>query len=115
MDVSDLIFDSAVPHSTKLAVLDLMRDYPQIQGFTQVLTPTSTNNDVNGSQHAGANIDFTYEDASMDDVLNASALGYYEYFSSYFGVYTGHYYNGDGQHFDAVVVNPPSYAAEVTV
>lgn len=115
MDVQDIIFDPDVSLHLKTTLLELCHEH-RISGFTQVLTPSASNNDVNGSQHSGESfIDFTYRDVDMDDVESASTLGYYEYFSNYGVGYTGHYYNGDGRHFDAVVIDPPAYAASHSV
>lgn len=87
-----------------------------IFSYTKILIPTDSNDDVNGSQHVsdGGN-DFTYRDADWDEIENASSLGFYEYFSNFGDVYTGHYYEGDMNHFCAIVVDPPPYAVEVIV
>jgi len=114
LTITDIIFSDQLMLSTKQALLELIHD-KQIRSDVQVLKPTATNDDVNGSQHAsnGGN-DFGYEDATMDDVTDGSSLGYYEYFSeSFAGQYTGHYYNGHGAHFAAVVIDPPAYAVSV--
>ena len=114
MDVSDLIFDSQVSLSLKAAVLELLDSEGFLRSTLQVLVPTDSNNDVNGSQHVSeGGTDFTYRHATIDDLENAHSLGFYEYFSGYYGNFTGHYYNGDGNHFEALVVNPPAYAATV--
>lgn len=116
MDIQDVIFDPEVSMDLKHAILQLMADEHIRSGFTPILVPTSTNDDVNGSQHASnGGTDFTYRDADMDDVQRATTLGYYEYFSNYGVGYTGHYYNGDGRHFDAIVLDPPAYAVSHTV
>ncbi len=113
MDIQDVLFDRDVPLSVKQAFLQLMNDADGYVGpYTKVLTPTDTNDDVNGSQHAAdGGTDFSYRDATASEIVNASTLGYYEYFSETLSGYTGHYYNGDGNHFEAVVVDPPAYAA----
>lgn len=114
LTISDIIFNYRTSFSIKEAFLELM-EQESIHSDLQILKPTSTNDDVNGSQHAsnGGN-DFTYEDATVDDVIGGSTLGYYEYFAnSYGGNYTGHSYEGSGERFAAVVVNPPAYAATV--
>lgn len=117
MDVSDLIFSHDVDMDLKRAVLDTLNQNNDWYAGTPVLIPTDTNDDVNGSQHASnGGTDFTYRDATGADVENGvTALGYYEYFSNEGDHYTGHYYNGDRRHFAALVLNPPAYAATVTV
>ena len=115
MYASEIFFNSAVSASVKEGLLSLI-EREQISSDILVLKPTSTNDDINGSQHAsGGGTDFTYEDASESDVVGASSLGYYEYFAEYGTVYTGHYYNGSDYKFAAVVVDPPAYAATVQV
>lgn len=115
MDVQDIVFSTSASLELKTAVLQLCHEH-SLSGYTRVLVPTATNDDVNGSQHASnGGTDFTYRDADEDDVAAASTLGYYEYFSGYGAGYTGHYYNGDGRHFDALVLDPPAYAVAVTV
>lgn len=112
MDVSDIIFNPSLSTDLKWAVFEVVLDNNVTGGHTSVLVPTDTNDDdVNGSQHArnGGN-DFTYRDATDDDLDGASTLGYYEYFSGYGSGYTGHYYQGDMRHFPAIVINPPTYA-----
>lgn len=116
MDISEILFDYQVPFSTKHAILDLM-ERESISYDMPVLKPTAANDDVNGSQHAsnGGN-DFTYEDAELEDVLNGSALGYYEYFGTIStNYYTGHSYHGSDSKFAAVVIDPPAYAATVQI
>lgn len=115
MDIQDLLFNPQVSLELKTAVLEYAHEH-NLSGYTLILTPTASNDDMNGSQHvSNGGTDFTYRDAAMDDIYGASTLGYYEYFSGYYGGYTGHYYNGDGRHFDAVVIDPPAYAAEKTL
>lgn len=116
MDIQDLIFDSSVSMEMKTTLLQVMADNHAFSPYTKVLVPTETNDDVNGSQHVtnGGN-DFTYRDATEDDVASATTLGYYEYFSGYGSVYTGHYYEGDSRYFEAVVLDPPAYAATYSI
>jgi len=115
MYASDIFFNRDVPASVKEGILSLIES-EQISSDILVLKPTADNDDINGSQHAiGGGTDFSYEDASESDVIEASSLGYYEYFGDYMGQYTGHYYNGSTPKFAAIVVNPPAYAATVTV
>ena len=102
--------------AVKQAVLVLLNRFDVWSSTLPVLVPTDTNDDVNGSQDSGGGgTDFTYRTATWDDVDHATTLGFYEYFSVEGDHYTGHYYNGDRRHFDAIVVNPPAYAATVTV
>lgn len=115
MDIQDIIFDPSAPQGLRREVFEYMLD-ENLGAYTRVLVPTESNDDINGSQHAsGGGTDFTYRDATDDDLQSVSTLGYYEYFSSYRGAYTGHYYEGDGDHFEALVLNPPAYAASRTV
>lgn len=115
MDIQDILFGSDVALELKQAVLELCHEH-SISAFTAVVTPTAANNDVDGSQHGYAGgTDFTYRDATEEDLVGPSELGYYEYFSAYGEVYTGHYYEGDGHHFEALVIDPPTYAAEKTI
>lgn len=114
MDTSDLLHSSQASLTLKTAILEILENngvtYP-----VEVLVPTAANSDINGSQHAGDDIDFTYEDATEAHFEDASSLGYYEYFSSTgFGKYTGHYYQGSDSKFGAVVINPPAYAVEIS-
>ena len=116
MDLQDILFSDRLDLSVKEVVLRAMQDYGIHDPYLKVLTPTATNDDVNGSQHvSNGGTDFTYRDAEVEDVAAASTLGYYEYFSGYYGDYTGHYYNGDGHHFAALVVDPPAYAADYSI
>lgn len=115
MDVQDILFSSTASLELKAAVLELCHQH-SLSAYTKVVTPTATNDDVNGSQHASnGGTDFTYRDATEEDVAAASTLGYYEYFTGYGDQYTGHYYNGDGRYFDAIVLDPPAYAVTVNV
>jgi hypothetical protein len=113
MDIQDIIFSDTVPTARKQDIIELMDREHITDPYTKILIPTATNDDVNGSQHAhNGGTDFTYRDATMEDVLEASAVGVYDYFSNVDAqTYTGHYYNGDGAHFQAIVVDPPAYAA----
>jgi len=114
--LTELLLSSAVPIKVKQALLELM-DRERIHYDVQVLTPTATNDDVNGSAHvADGGTDFTYQDATENDAAAATSLGYYEYFSDCgYGTYTGHYYNGSSSKFVAVVIDPPAYAATVHI
>lgn len=118
MDISDIIFNNHAPLELKQAIIVLMDRENITSPYMRVLTPTATNDDVNGSQHAnnGGN-DFTYRDVEEDDLSNVSGLGYYEYFSEAYsgGEITGHYYNGSDQKFEAIVLDPPAYAVTVIV
>lgn len=110
MDINDLLFSRSVSMDVKHAILEIVNTENISSGFVQVLTPTATNNDTNGSQHGDGDTDFTYRDVTESDLSDIAALGYYEYFSGSRGHYTGHYYDGGGRHFDALVINPPAYA-----
>lgn len=116
LNVSDILFDSSIPLSTKTEILTYLDRYNHLSDLP-VLKPTASNDDVNGSQHASnGGTDFTYQDATIEDVRDASTLGYYEYFANYsFDTYTGHYYQGDDRKFDALVIDPPAYAADHTI
>lgn len=116
MDISEVFFSDYIGPSVKRAVLDLMTSY-SIHSDLRVLMPTESNDDINGSQHAaGGGTDFTYEDATEADVAGARTLGYYQHFSVYSStLYTGNQYQGDGNLFSAIVVDPPAYAADITI
>jgi len=117
LTISDIIFDYRVGFHIKEAFLELM-ELESVHSNLQILKPTATNDDVNGSQHvSNGGTDFGYDDATIDDVVEGSTLGYYEYFAESYsssGSYTGHSYEGSGSRFAAVVVNPPAYAATVS-
>lgn len=114
--VSEALFDTSIPVHVRRALFDAVLSENGVFEWTPILTPTDTNDDVNGSQHAvNGGTDFSYRDASLSDLSNAESFGFYEYFSREGSGYTGHYYNGDGNHFAAIVVNPPAYAATYTV
>lgn len=118
MDISDIIFNTQAPIELKQAIITLMDKENITSPYMRVLTPTATNDDVNGSQHArNGGTDFTYRDVEEDDLDGVSGIGYYEYFSDTYstGIYTGHYYNGSDQKFEAIVLNPPAYAVTVIV
>lgn len=118
MDISDVLFSRDTSFTLKHSILDLMEQNGITDAYMRVLTPTDSNDDVDGSQHArnGGN-DFTYREITEEDLENVSGLGYYEYFSEgYTGdVITGHYYHGSSNKFEAIVINPPAYAVSVTV
>lgn len=81
-----------------------------------VLVPTDENNDINGSQHHPQEINFTYRDATEEDVRKATTAGYYEYFGEYSydtSIYSGNQYETNGYLFDAIVLDPPAYAVSV--
>ena len=112
MDILDAFFNSQAPVALKQDLV-AMADYFGVDDpYMKLLVPTASNDDVNGSQHAsnGGN-DFTYQDATIDDLLNATSAGIYDYFSVYADGYTGHYYQGSDSKFQAIVLNPPAYAA----
>lgn len=117
MDISDILFSPYTSSSLKRAVFELMESNRITDASTPVLTPTATNDDINGSQHvANGGTDFSYEDASDSQIEDASSLGYYEYFlpiTAGSSIYTGNQYHGEGFMFAAVVVDPPAYAAEI--
>lgn len=82
MDIQDIIFNPDVTYTVKQAVLALMEAEHISDPYTRVLTPTMSNDDVNGGQHSShGGSDFTYEDLTVDVINDASALGFYEYFS----------------------------------
>lgn len=112
MDIQDIIFSHDVPTALKQDIIGMLDDIGNLDPYLKVLVPTATNDDVNGSQHAhnGGN-DFTYQDATLDDVQSATSAGVYDYFSEEGSHYTGHYYNGSDRKFQAIVFNPPAYAA----
>lgn len=112
MYLEDLCLDESIPSSKREAV----RDFAERKGvglYIKVLVPSDSNDDVNGSQHvSNGGTDFTYRDADSDDVVNGSALGFYPYFRKFYSGYTGHSYEGEGEFFSAIVVDPPAYAVD---
>jgi len=113
MDIIDALTSREVPSHVKHQLIDILESEYSIDAHSSILTPTATNDDVNGSQHAsnGGN-DFTYEDADESSLSQDSlTFGVYDYFSREGSHYTGHYYNGESHKFAALVVNPPAYAA----
>jgi hypothetical protein len=118
MDISDILFNNQAPLELKQAIITLVDRKNITSPYTRVLTPTASNDDVNGSQHAhNGGTDFTYRDIEEDDLSDVSGIGYYEYFSETYsgGEITGHYYNGSERKFEAIVINPPAYAVRVIV
>ncbi len=112
MDIIDALSSREVPSSVKHLLIDILDSEYAINIHSSILTPTATNDDVNGSQHAahGGN-DFTYEDISEEQLYGSGlTFGVYEYFSREGAHYTGHYYNGEDYKFAALVLNPPAYA-----
>lgn len=112
MNIMDTFFDSQVPVKLKQHFVAMVASFGVDDPYMKLLVPTASNDDVNGSQHAsnGGN-DFTYQDATIDDILNAKSAGIYDYFSKCRLGYTGHYYQGSDAKFQAIVLNPPAYAA----
>lgn len=119
MDISDIIFSPYLPSRLKRAVFEFIEDHDIHDPSLQVVIPCSTNDDVNGSQHApNGGTDFSYEDASEDQIRNASTLGYYEDFriiTPGLRYYTGNQYHGEGNFFAALVIDPPAYAATAVI
>jgi hypothetical protein len=116
MDISDAIFNQNTPLAVKQALIEVIDTNFVTDAYIKILIPTDSNDDLNGSQHvSGGDNDFTYRDATEDEVREATTLGYYEYFSEYGGEYTGHYYNGSDQKFAAIVIDPPAYAVAVHI
>lgn len=111
MDISDILFNSYIDGDLKRALVELVIDNNITSSSIRLVTPTSTNDDVDGSQRNGS--DFTYRDVTEEEVAHASSLGYYEYFSRQGDIYTGHYYQGEGQKFDAIVIDPPAYEVDI--
>lgn len=104
------LYDSGVDEH----IIDLIESFGE-DPDSPILTPTASNNDVDGSQHSGGS-NFTYEDASESDIENATSLGWYSGFSNYGGGdYTGNQYDGYGPLFSAVVVNPPEYVVDIWI
>lgn len=108
MDLQDVLFSSDISSDRKAALYQFVLDHELVDPYLSILVRTESNNDVSESQSDGD--DFTYRDATLEDILQGSFLGYYEYFADYVGgVYTGHYYQGDETKFAAIVVDPPAY------
>ena len=83
-----------------------------------VLVPTEDNTDYDGSNFTinGDVANFTYRDATEEDVHHATSAGYWEYFGEYAydtSIYTGNQYETDSELFPAIVLDPPAYAREV--
>jgi hypothetical protein len=118
MNVEDALTSDCVSREVKHMLLDIVLDNPGFGFWSSILTPTAANDDVNGSQHAsnGGN-NFTYEDASYDQLSDSYGLtfGTYDYFAREGSLYTGHSYHGEGNRFEAIVVNPPTYAVSYTL
>lgn len=113
MDATDLLFSLDAETALKEAVIGIIQREYISNPALPILTPTDTNDDVNGSQHvSNGGTDFTYRDATAQDLLAATSIGYYEYFSRTETGYTGIQYNGDGRLFPAIVINPPAYAID---
>lgn len=84
-----------------------------------VLVPTEDNTDYDGSNFTrnGKVANFTYRDATEEDVENATSAGYWEYFGEYRynpDIYTGNQYETDSYMFESIVLDPPAYAIHVT-
>lgn len=114
MYASEIFFDRDVPTRVKEGFIELI-ERENLGSDVLLLKPTSSNDDTNGSQHGRGGTDFTYEDATPADLVEASSLGYYDYFADYGTGYTGHSYQGEGYRFGAIVIDPPAYAATVQV
>lgn len=118
MDIKDALESDSVSRAVKHMLLDIVEDTPGVSLYSSILTPTASNDDVNGSQHASnGGTDFTYEDASYDQLQDSYGIsfGTYDYFAREGDHYTGHSYNGEGYRFQAVVVNPPAYAVSYSL
>lgn len=96
MDIADVIFSSYMPAQVKRAFLEIMIDEKITDQTIKIIRPTDTNDD------------FTYQDATEDEIYDATTLGYYKYFFNYGSNYTGHQYYGTGNPFEAIVINPPT-------
>ena len=82
---------------------------------TMVLTPSPSNNDVDGSQHHSFVVNFDYREAGQEDAERANGVGYYEYFSAIGGgEYSGNQYEGSGT-YDAFVLDQPAYTKPVAL
>jgi hypothetical protein len=115
MDIKDIVFSSSAPSSLKRAIMDIVFEQGITDHCMKVLTPTDTNNDVNGSQHvSNGGTDFTYRDVTESDLWDATSIGYYDYFGTVnSSIYTGHSYEGSERRFSAIVINPPEYAIDI--
>ena len=99
---------------------ELLSNNDTEQGFSwiPVLVPTEENTDYNGSNFTinGDLANFTYRDATEEDVYHATSAGYWECFGEYTydtSIYTGNQYDINGISFPAIVLDPPAYAREV--
>jgi hypothetical protein len=113
VDLQDVLFSSQISTERKIAFVELIDRLSIADPLLPVLVPSASNDDVNGSQHArDGGTDFTYRDATLEDAQTATTAGRYEYFAVYGDGYTGHYYQGSGSKFEALVLDPPAYAAD---
>lgn len=101
-----------------LKELLINNDMIQCFSWIPVLVPTEENTDYNGSNFTinGDIANFTYRDATEEDVLHATSAGYWDYFGEYTydtSIYSGNQYETDGELFPAIVLDPPTYAREV--
>lgn len=112
--IEDVIFEEEIPLSVRVSILEYMDRY-NLSRNTMILTPTSSNNDIDGSAHHDAMIDFTYEIPSTSQISEATTLGDYAYFSYDDGDYTGHTYQGGDSKFEALVIDPPEYAVSESI
>lgn len=112
--IEDVIFEEEIPLHIRVSILEYM-DSNNLSRNTMILTPTSSNNDVDGSAHHEEMIDFTYEVPSNSQISEATTLGDYSYFSYDDYGYTGHVYQGGDNKFEALVVDPPEYAVSETI
>jgi hypothetical protein len=114
MNIQDIYRSPEITDEMKDKLREMLAELSVNDEYLQVLVPTEENNDVNGSQHGlgGETVYFTYQDATITDVREAVAAGVYDYFGAHYsGGYTGHYYDGAEDKFQAIVFDPPAYAA----
>lgn len=116
LTVKDVFEDPEMIDAKVIAMLESIVEAHGLSEDTPILYTSSRNNDIDGSQHHENTIHFTYRDANIVDVDDCVTAGYYEFFAPYENansdeLYTGNQYEGNGNFFDAIVVDPPDYAA----
>ena len=122
--IIDIMDDETIPSKIRNAIWDFV-ERGQSNKTDLLLVRSPENNDKNGSQHHNIQINFGYNDASIDDIRNAKTLGAYDCFASRsgndYGVnteegkYSGMQYEVAGTVFSGLVINPPAYTVTSTI
>ena len=120
-DLKEMLQDD--PHVDNATTIENIVEYAEDTYFSgdyePILIPSDANNDVNGSAHHPYDVHFTYRDATEEEILEASSIGTHSFAEAMFATddeqYTGHGYDGVGEYFYALVVDPPKYAQERSI